>query len=114
MNSHEGRRAAQLDNPMPVAAILARELEQLKKTPGGFFSRWLRDSARKRELNALQFNLEIVLASMVDNLKDCVVQELQQRAVYHADAPSGAAGPSRVVDVLQAQRRAVSRPASQR
>jgi hypothetical protein len=91
-----------------------RELEQLRKKQGGrFFNRWLRDSRRKRELNALQFNLEIVLASMVDNLKDGLSKEVQQRGVFHVEAPSGAATNARVVDVLQAQRRAVSRPASQ-
>ena len=115
MNSREGRRISRLDEQNTASASLLRELEQLHGSHGrNFFTRWLRDSRRKRELNALQFNLEIVLASTIDSLRDRITQELQQRAATHAGAPSAIASHSRVVDALQVQRRAVSRPASQR
>jgi hypothetical protein len=117
MSSREARNLAEhgnIDVSVSTPATLVRELEQLHKThKKGLLGKWRRESHYKRELNALEFRLETMISSILDRMQDRIVEELAHRVVSQADA-SSARTPARVVDALQAQRRAVSRPTRER
>jgi hypothetical protein len=125
INSREAQKLAEHNNT-DVSGLrsgtLVRELEQLQEShKRGLLGKWRRVSHyirklrrfghHKRELNALEFKLENTFSSMLGRMQDHMVEELAHRVVFQADT-SGALTNSRVVSALQAQRRAVSRPAS--
>ncbi len=113
MNSREARnlvRSDSMDNPGSTEATLLRELEQFRKRhKTGFIGKWMFASRLSRRLNALEFRLEMTLSSMLDRVQNRMVEEFAHRVVFQADS-SASPNSARVVDAVQAQRRAVSRP----
>lgn len=118
MNSDEARRFAGENKPDAAAAnssMLSRELAQLceahkKKRFVHRIFRNRRSRAKIKELNALEFRLESIFLSMLSQTKTEILQEITRRLDLHHEMGRPSQNNSRTVNVIQAQRRSVSRP----
>jgi len=118
MNSDEARRLTGENKPSVASAnsdVLSRELAQLcedhnKRRLMDQIFRRRRSSVKKKELNVLEFRLESMFLSMLSEVKSEILQEITQRLDLHQGVGKPAQNNSRTVNVIQAQRRSVSRP----
>lgn len=118
MNSAEARRFAG-ENKLDVAPansnVLSRELAQLfeahnKKRFVNRIFRNRRSRVKRKELNALEFRLGSMFELMLSQAKTEILQEITRRSDLHHEVGRPAQNNSRAVNVIQAQRRSVSRP----
>ncbi|WP_084694309.1 DUF4214 domain-containing protein [Sphingobium sp. YBL2] len=121
MNSDEARQLANANKRDGASAnldVLSRELAQLCEAHNKnglvhrFFRGW-RSRVKRKELNALEFKLESMFLSMLAQVKSETLQEITYRADLHHEGGKPAHSNLRTVEVIQAQRRSVSRPASE-
>jgi hypothetical protein len=121
MNSDEARRLIGKNKPGAASAnsdLLSRELAQLYELHNkSWFAkrifRMRRSSAKVKKLNILEFRLESMFLSMLDQVKSEILQEIIHRSDVRYEVGKPAQDNSRTVKVIQAQRRSVSRPASE-
>lgn len=122
MNSDEARQLTNANNPSVSSAnsdALSRDLAQLCE---GRNKNWLvhrifrgkRSGVKRKELNALEFRLESMFLSMLDQVKRETLQETTRRLDLRHEVDKPAQSNLRNVKVIQALRRSVSRPASER
>jgi len=121
MNSDEARRLTNANKPGVASAnsdVLSRELAQLcevnhKNRLVHRIFRGRRRGVKRKELNALEFRLESMFLSMLGQVKSETLQETTYRLGLHHEVGKPAQSNLRTVKVIQAQRRSVSRPASE-
>lgn len=118
MNSGEARRLTRENKPGVASAnsdVLSRELAQLceehnKIRLADRIFRGRRSSNKRKELNVFEFRLESMFLSMLSQVKSEISQEITHRLDLHHKVGKPAQNNSRTVNVIQAQRRSVSRP----
>ncbi|WP_189338444.1 DUF4214 domain-containing protein [Sphingobium sp. SCG-1] len=118
MNSDEARRLTGENKPGVASAksdVLSRELAQLcedrnKRRLTDRIFRSGRSSAKRKELNVLEFRLESMFLSMLSQVKSEILQGMTHRLDLNHEVGKPAQNNSRTVNVIQAQRRSVSRP----
>jgi len=118
MNSEEAQRLTDKNKPHDGSAnsdVLSRELDQLcevhsKNRRAHRIFRGRRSCVQRKELNALEFRLESMFLSMLGQVKSEIFEEITRRLDLHHEVGKPAHNNSRTVNVIQAQRRSVSRP----
>ena len=121
MNSDEARRLTNANKLGGVSAnsdVLSRELAQLcelhnKNRLMHRIFRGRRSCVKRKELNALEFKLESMFLSMLDQVKSETLRDIIYRFDLHHEVGKPTQSNLRTVKVIQAQRRSVSRPASE-
>lgn len=118
MDSDEARRLTGDNKPRVASAspdVLSRELVHLRKAHNKWrfahrIFRRRKSSSRRKDLNILEFRLESMFLSMLDQVKSEILQGTSPRMDLHHEVAKPAQNNSRIVNVIQAQRRSVSRP----
>jgi len=126
MNSDEARLLIGENKPCVASDnsdVLSRELAQLyeahkKSRRAGRIFRSRRSGVKRTELNVIEFRLESMFLSMLSEVKSEILQEITHRLDFHHEVGldfhhevvKTAQNTSHTVNVIQAQRRSVSRP----
>ena len=118
MNSDEARRLVdknRLGGTSTNLGLLSNELAQLcqvhnRDRGARRIFRSARSGNQRKELNQLEFKLEGMFLSLLEQVKSEVLEEITHHMKFDNKAGSTAQSNLHTVNVIQAQRRSVSRP----